>query len=157
MIQIAVCGPADCTEDEWVTAHEIGVALASHGATVICGGYGGVMAAVAAGARSAGGLVVGILSGPDREGAGPDLSVVLPTGMGQARNMLIVNAADAVIIVGGSWGTLSELAMAARTGRVPVIQLGGWHILDQGEQRIPAVLQATTPAEAIKLTGLFPT
>jgi uncharacterized protein (TIGR00725 family) len=156
MIQIAVCGPADCTDDEWITAHEIGAALASHGATVICGGYGGVMAAVAAGARSAGGLVVGILSGPDREGAGPDLSVVLPTGMGQARNMLIVNAADAVIVVGGSWGTLSELAMAVRAGRVPVVQVGGWYLLDQIKQQIPGVVQAATPAEAIELTGLFP-
>jgi uncharacterized protein (TIGR00725 family) len=128
----------------------VGRLRAGRGAVVICGGYGGVMAAVAAGAGAAGGTVVGLLSGADREGACPDLTVVIPTGIGQARNVLIVNSADAVIVVGGSWGTLSELAHAMRGG-VPVVQLGGWRVLDQDGHVLPGVRHAATPAEAVRL------
>ncbi|MFF0245642.1 TIGR00725 family protein [Streptosporangium sandarakinum] len=120
-IQVSVCGPRDCTGEDESNAREVGRLLAERGAVVICGGYAGVMAAVAAGARSAGGTVVGVLSRPDREQANPDLSVVIPTGVGEARNGIIANSGDAVIVIGGSWGTLSELALAMRHGRVPVV------------------------------------
>jgi uncharacterized protein (TIGR00725 family) len=113
------------------------------------------MAAVASGARSAGGTVVGVLSGPDRTGANPDLSIVIPTGMGEARNAVIVKAADAVIVVGGSWGTLSEVALAMRGGRVPVVQLGGWRLLDAAGEPVAGVLHAGSPAQAVHLTGLW--
>ncbi|MCP9976891.1 TIGR00725 family protein [Actinomadura madurae] len=103
-VQVAVCGPGECTEREWDHAYETGRILAEHGAVVVCGGHGGVMAAVAAGARTAGGTVVGVLPAADRAAAGPDLTVAVPTGLGQARNNVIVNAADALIAVGGSWG-----------------------------------------------------
>lgn len=149
--QIAVCGPADCTPREERDAREVGRLLAERGAVVLCGGYGGVMAAVAAGARAAGGTVVGILSGDDRAGACPDLTVALPTGLGQARNVLLVTAADAVIAVGGSWGTLSELAHAMRRGGVPVVQLGGWRVLDADGREPPGVRHAADPAEAVRL------
>ncbi|MEV7808981.1 TIGR00725 family protein [Microbispora sp. NPDC088329] len=155
-IQVAVCGPRDCTAEDERDAREVGRLLAERGAVVICGGYTGVMAAVAAGARSAGGIVVGILSRADRDHANPDLSIVIPTGAGEARNTVIVNSGEAVIVVGGSWGTLSEVALAMRRGRVPVVQLGGWRILDQRGDPVPGVRHAASPAEALELTGLWP-
>ncbi|MGV9565897.1 TIGR00725 family protein [Streptomyces sp. NPDC003480] len=156
-VQVAVCGPSRCGERDRNLAHELGRLLAERQAVVICGGHGGVMAAVAAGARSRDGLVVGVLPGADRVGAGPDLSVAIATGLGQARNNVIVHSGDAVIVVGGSWGTLSELALAMRRGDVPVVQLGdGWRLVDAGGHEVPGVRQARTPAEALDLTGLWP-
>ncbi|HEU5160313.1 MAG TPA: TIGR00725 family protein [Streptosporangiaceae bacterium] len=154
-IQVAVCGPHECGEELRGLAFETGRLLASREAVVVCGGYGGVMAATAEGARSAGGTVVGILSGGDREHAGPHLSIVIPTGLGQARNAVIVNSGDAVIVIGGSWGTLSELAFAMRGGRVPVVQLGGWQIRDAAGRPLPGLWRARTPEEALELTGLW--
>ncbi|MCW2917444.1 MAG: hypothetical protein JWN52_5512 [Actinomycetia bacterium] len=155
-IQVAVCGPRDAAEGERRDAFEVGRLLAERGAVVICGGYGGVMAAVAGGVHSAGGTVVGILSGADRTGACDDLSIVIPTGLGEARNAVITKSGDAVIAVGGSWGTLSEVALAMRGGRVPVVQLGGWRILDADGEPVPGIRHAATPAEAVNLTGLWP-
>ncbi|MEU8804587.1 TIGR00725 family protein [Spirillospora sp. NPDC048819] len=154
-VQVAVCGPGECTEREWDHAHETGRLLAAHGAVVVCGGHGGVMAAAAAGARGAGGIVVGVLPAADRSAAGPDLTVVLPTGLGQARNNVVVNAADAVIVVGGSWGTLSELALAMRRSAVPVVQLAGWRVHDEDGRPLGGVVHAADPAEAVGATGLF--
>jgi uncharacterized protein (TIGR00725 family) len=153
--QVAVCGPAAATPEEERDARRVGLLLAERGAVVLCGGYGGVMGAVAAGARAGGGTVVGLLSGTDRAGASPDLTVAVPTGLGQARNVLLVNAADAVIVVGGSWGTLSELAHAVRRGGVPVVQLGGWRVLDRDGREPPGVRHAATPEEAVARTGLW--
>ena len=149
-VQVAVCGPRDCTDAEACAAYEVGRLLAGRGAVVICGGYTGVMAAVASGARSAGGTVVGVLSGRTREDASPDLSIVLPTGLGEARNAVIVRSADAVIVVGGSWGTLSELALARRRGDVPVLTLGGWRITDADGRPIPGIEPVEGPAEAVE-------
>ncbi|MEU7854109.1 TIGR00725 family protein [Nonomuraea sp. NPDC049141] len=154
-IQVSVCGPRDCTDDDRRNARELGRMLAEHGAVVICGGYTGVMAAVAAGANAAGGTVVGILSRADRENINPDLTIVIPTGIGEARNNVIVNSGDAVIVVGGSWGTLSELALAMRRGRSPVVQLGGWRIQDRHGRPIPGIHHADNPQHAIELTGLW--
>ena len=121
---------------------------------VICGGYTGVMAAVTEGARASGGMVVGVLSGAERAQAHPGLSAVIATGMGQARNAAIVGSADAVIVVGGSWGTLSELAHAMRGG-VPVVQLGGWRLHDAQGRPVPGPVNAASPEEALRLTGLW--
>jgi uncharacterized protein (TIGR00725 family) len=107
------------------------------------------MAAVAAGAKSAGGLVIGIRPGPDREGASPDLSAVLVTNLGEARNAVIVWSADAVIVVGGSWGTLSEVALAKRRGGVSVISLGGWTVLDADGRAVPGLDVVDTPQAAV--------
>ncbi|SNS18832.1 hypothetical protein SAMN05216276_1005176 [Streptosporangium subroseum] len=156
MIQVSVCGPRDCTGEDESNAREIGRLLAERGAAVICGGYTGVMAAVAAGARSAGGTVVGILSRADREHANPDLSIVIPTGIGEARNSVIVNSGDAVIVIGGSWGTLSELALAMRRGRVPVVQLGGWRLLDHDGRPVAGIRHASSPEDALAITRLWP-
>ena len=121
---------------------------------VICGGYTGVMAAVTEGVRASGGMVVGVLSGAERSQAHPGLSAAIATGMGQARNAAIVGSADAVIVVGGSWGTLSELAHAMRGG-VPVVQLGGWRLSDARGRPVPGPVDAASPEEALRLTGLW--
>lgn len=151
-IQVAVCGPSRCTEAEAADARRVGELLAARGATVLCGGGGGVMAAVATGVRSAGGLVVGILPGPDRSDASPDLSAAVVTNQGQARNAILVQSADAVIAVGGSWGTLSEVALAMRRdGAVPVVCLAGWRVLDQHGHPVPNLRIAETAEHAVSL------
>jgi uncharacterized protein (TIGR00725 family) len=150
---VAVCGPSDCTDAERDAAHEVGRLLAARGAVVLCGGYSGVMAAVAEGARSTGGTVVGVLSRADREGAAPGLSAAIATGMGEARNAVLIASADAVIVIGGSWGTLSELALAMRRGDVPVVQLGGWQVLDEHGEPLPGVRRAATPEDAVRLAS----
>ncbi|WP_062990540.1 LOG family protein [Nocardia anaemiae] len=147
--QIAVCGPSDCTTSEGEWAAEVGRLLATAGATVLCGGGTGVMAAVAEGATRAGGLVIGIRPDSDRSAACRGLSAVLYTDMGEARNAILVQSADAVIVIGGSWATLSELAFAHHRGTIPVISLGGWHIHDAAGNPIPAAQLATDPADAV--------
>lgn len=150
-VQVAVCGPSQCTAAEAAQAHEVGELLAARGATVLCGGGGGVMAAVAAGARASGGLVIGVLPGADPRAANPHLSAAVVTNLGQARNAVIVQSADAVIAIGGSWGTLSEIALAMRRGGVHVVALGGWQLLDQAGQPLPGVQLADSAAHAITL------
>ncbi|HET8658772.1 MAG TPA: TIGR00725 family protein [Micromonosporaceae bacterium] len=150
-VQVAVCGPDSCTEADSAAAYQVGRLLAQRGAVVVCGGGSGVMAAAAAGARSAGGLVVGVLPGATREGASPDISLTVVTNLGQARNAVIVWSADAVVAVGGSWGTLSEVALAMRRGGVPVVWLGGWRLTDRDGAPVPGIGYATDPDEAVEL------
>jgi uncharacterized protein (TIGR00725 family) len=127
---VAVVGPGGhVTEEEADSAVEVGRLLAERGAILVCGGLGGVMAAACEGAAGRGGLTVGLLPGSSRADGNPYLSVVLPTGMRELRNGLIVGVSDAVIAVGGSWGTLSEIALAMRTGR-PTVVIGGWKVED---------------------------
>jgi uncharacterized protein (TIGR00725 family) len=150
--QIAVCGPRHCTESDRDHAYEVGRLLARAGATVICGGGIGVMAAVAAGVRAENGLVIGVRPGDSAEDASPDLSAVIVTNLGEARNAVIVWSADAVIAVGGSWGTLSEIALAKRRGGIPVISLGGWKLLGSDGKPLPdPVTTAASPEEAVQL------
>lgn len=108
-------------------AEEVGRLLARRGAVVVCGGLGGVMEAACRGARGEGGVAVGILPGLDRGAANPYVTVAVATGLGEARNALVVRAADALIAVGGAYGTLSEIALALKAGN-PVIGLGTWKI-----------------------------
>jgi uncharacterized protein (TIGR00725 family) len=117
-------------------AELLGRRLAEGGAVVVCGGGPGVMEAVCRGARSAGGVTVGLLPGLDRGEGNPHLSVSVPTGMGQGRNLLLVRSSDALVAVGGGFGTLSEIALALRTG-IPVIGLGTWSLRLDG-QPVPA-------------------
>lgn len=149
--QVAVCGPRNATDVDAAAARRVGELLAENHAVILCGGGTGVMAAVAAGGRSRKGLVIGVRPGADREGASPDLDAVLVTNMGEARNAILVWSADAVIVVGGSWGTLSELALAKRRGGVPVISLGGWQILDTTGQPVEGIELANTPEHAVEL------
>jgi uncharacterized protein (TIGR00725 family) len=125
---VAVVGPGDADAETCAVARSVGELLASAGAVVLTGGLGGVMAAAAAGALSVDGVAVGLLPGTSRAD-GSAHTVLLPTGLGEMRNGLLVRAADAVIAVGGSWGTLSEIALARRSG-VPVVVIGGWSVRD---------------------------
>ena len=145
---VAVVGPGEgATPADLAAAREVGRLLAEGGAVLLTGGLGGVMAAATDGAASAGGLTVALLPGTDR--ARSAAAVVLPTGLGEVRNALLVRAADAVLAVGGSWGTLSEIALARRTG-VPVVCLGGWAVV--GPDGTPLDLpRAGAPAEAVAL------
>ncbi|MFI9402596.1 LOG family protein [Nocardia sp. NPDC052316] len=150
MRQVAVCGPRECSDLEAQRARTVGRLLAEAGVTVLCGGGGGVMAAVAEGASGAGGLVIGVRPDTERAAVGAGLSAVLFTGMGEARNAILVASADAVIIIGGSWGTLSELALARHRG-VPVVSLGGWRLLDADGTPLDATVSAHDPADAVAL------
>jgi len=149
--QVAICGPRICTDADAANAYRIGALLAQQDVTVICGGGSGVMTAAAAGARSQNGLVIGIRPNDTRDGASAELDAVIVTNLGEARNAVIVWSADAVIVVGGSWGTLSELALAKRRGGISVVSIGGWRILDNSGQPVPGILEAATPEEAVQL------
>jgi uncharacterized protein (TIGR00725 family) len=124
---VAVVGPGDASARQAEAAEQVGRGLAQAGAVVVCGGLGGVMAAACRGAAQAGGTTIGILPGNERGAANEWAQVVIPTGMGEMRNALVVRAADAVIAVGGAYGTLSEVALALKTG-VPVVGLETWPI-----------------------------
>ena len=124
---VAVVGPGDASPAELESAELIGRGIAQAGDVLVCGGLGGVMAAACRGAVSAGGMTVGILPGSDRSAGNEWLTVAIPTGLGELRNGLVIRAADAVIAVGGAYGTLSEVALALKTG-VPVIGLQTWEI-----------------------------
>jgi uncharacterized protein (TIGR00725 family) len=148
-VYVAVVGSAAAAPEEERAAREVGRRLAEAGAVVVTGGLGGVMAAACRGAREAGGLTVGILPGEDRRAANPWVTVAVPTGMGEARNALVVRAADAVVAVGGEFGTLSEVALALKLGR-PVAGLGTWRLEREGLGPDP-ILRARDPAEAVAL------
>ena len=139
-IQVAVVGSG--VEHE-ARAEEVGRLLAERGCTVVCGGGGEVMAAAARGAKAAGGTTLGILPGETRADANEWLDHVVVTGIGHARNLAVAASGDAVIAVGGSWGTLTEIGFAMRLGR-PVV------ILEPG-QRVDGVPRAGTPEEAVEL------
>lgn len=139
---IGVIGASRASGELEHTAEEVGRLVAEAGAVLVCGGLGGVMAAACRGAKAAGGTTVGILPGPDRSAANPWVDVAIPTGMGEARNALVVRAADALVAVGGEYGTLSEIALALKAERV-VVGLSTWDI--------PGVVAMSTPAEAVAL------
>jgi uncharacterized protein (TIGR00725 family) len=119
-----VIGPGDASVD---AAGEVGRLVAERGAVVVCGGLGGAMESACRGAKQAGGLTVGLLPGSDRSEANAFVDVALPTGLGEARNALIVGAADVVIAVGRGYGTLSEIALALRAGK-RVVGLDTWDV-----------------------------
>lgn len=147
---VAVVGPSSATPEQEADAEAVGRELALVGCVVLTGGYGGVMAAAARGAAAAGGTTVAVLSGDDRSEAAPGHTVVLATGLGEMRNALLVRAADGLVAVGPSWGTLSEVALAMRTG-VTVVTLAGWQPADSlgPDQAGPPL--AATPADAVAL------
>jgi uncharacterized protein (TIGR00725 family) len=142
-VYIAVIGGSDVDPETAALAREVGRELAARGAVLLCGGLGGVMAAAAQGAQEAGGVSLGILPEGDRRRANPYLTYSIATNLGHARNVLIAHSADALIAVDGSYGTISEAAIALKLGK-PVIALNvTWDL--QGLQR------AATPKEAVDL------
>ena len=129
--QIAVIGGGGEDEAGAALAEEVGRRLAEAGAVVVCGGLGGVMAAAARGASKAGGTVIGIVPSDDPEDANPHCTHVVATATGVARNIAVVSSAQAVIAIGGKWGTLTEIAHARNIGR-PVVALESWPALGEG-------------------------
>jgi len=147
-LYISVIGATRCEATEYALAEEVGRLVAREGATLVCGGLGGVMEASARGAKEAGGVTIGILPGHDRAEANPYIDHALTTGMGHARNLAVVSSGDAVIAVGGRYGTLSEIGLAAKIGR-PVVIVAGWRL--EGEGATGGVWYAGSPGEAIAL------
>ena len=141
-VQISVVGSG--AENE-TRADEVGRLLAERGATVVTGGRGEVMAAASRGAKAAGGTTIGILPGETRAGGNEWLDYVVVTGIGHARNLAVVASGDAVIAVGGRWGTLAEIGFARVLGRAVVVLDPGWDVTGDG------IAHAATPAEAVAL------
>ena len=154
---ISVIGAANSDQETAGLAEEVGKLIAEKGAVLVCGGLGGVMTAVSKGAREAGGVTVGILPGTDRTEANPHLTIALATGLGYARNALVVQAGDAVIAVGGEFGTLSEIGFALQFGK-PVIGLNTWELNRKGLK--DSIVAVKSPKEAVEkafqLTGAKP-
>lgn len=144
---VAIVGPgAGATDTDRDYARRAGAWLARHGVIVLSGGLGGVMGATAEGVRDGGGVCVGLLPGSSRAEAHPAHTIAIPTGLGELRNGLLVRAADAVLAISTSWGTMSEIALAVRT-EVPVVMLGGWtmpasgvHVTDSLDEALDQVL-----------------
>ena len=142
-VYIAVIGGSDVSPETAALAREVGREVAKRGAVLLCGGLGGVMAAAAQGARDAGGVSLGILPQGDRGQANPYLTYTIATNLGHARNVLIAHSADALIAVAGSYGTVSEAAIALKLGK-PVIAL-------QVAWDLTGVKRAASPAAAVAL------
>jgi len=141
-IQVSIVGSGS----EWdAQAEEVGRLLAERGCTVVTGGGGEVMAAAARGAKQAGGRTIGILPGESPQEANEWIDHAVATGTGHARNLAIAASGDAVIAIGGSWGTLSEIAFARRLGRPTVVLAGGVAVEGEG------ILRAATPKQAVEL------
>jgi len=150
-MNVAVIGPGrTATKKDLKRARRTGRLIAAEGWTLLTGGGGGVMEAASTGARKSGGLAIGLLPGSSMDGANESQSAVIPTGLGELRNGLVVRAAAGVICIGGSWGTLSEVAFAIKTEK-PVIQLGGWRVMNQDGERQPGPIDALTPEEAVAI------
>ncbi|HZU80735.1 MAG TPA: TIGR00725 family protein [Acidimicrobiales bacterium] len=146
-LHVAVIGGGHAPDHECDTAARVGRALAEAGAVVVCGGLGGVMEAASRGARDGGGVSIGLLPGADRHNANGYVEVAVATGMGEGRNVLVVRNADAVIAVGGEYGTLSEIALALQAG-VPVVGIGTWELGKAG-RAVDGVEVATDPSDAV--------
>jgi uncharacterized protein (TIGR00725 family) len=145
---IGVIGEGTCSARTAALARRVGAAIAEAGAVLLCGGRGGVMEAAARGAAEADGLVVGILPGFRRREANRWVTIPIVTGMDQARNVILVRSCDAVIAVGGMYGTLSEIAIALKIG-CPVVGLGTWRLTQSEGRRVP-ILRAATPEAAVR-------
>ena len=145
-VHVAVSGGGEAGEAASQLAEEVGRELARRGAVVVTGGLGGAMAAASRGAKAEGGTTLGILPGDDRSDANDWVDVAVPTGLGEARDVLLVRAADALIAVAGEFGTLSEIALALKVG-TPVVGLETWELARNG-RAVDAIVVARTPAEA---------
>ena len=146
-LHVAVIGEGTCSRRVTGQAERVGRGLAEAGAVLLCGGLSGVMEAASRGAARAGGVVVGLLPGFARADANRWVTIPIVTGMDQARNVILVRSCDAVIAVGGRYGTLSEIALALKFG-IPVVALGSWRLVQPEGRRVP-IVRAGTPEEAV--------
>ena len=145
---VAVIGSGTADRGTSATAEVVGRLLARRGALVVCGGLGGVMEAACKGAKSEGGTTLGLLPGTDRGEANPWVDIAIPTGLGEARNALVVRAANVVIAIGGEFGTLSEIALALKAG-TPVVGIETWELSKRGVES-PEIVRASAPEEAVE-------
>ena len=149
MRRIGVIGNSVCSEEVIQIAEEVGREIARRKGVLVCGGLTGVMEAVARGAKAAGGLTVGIIPGNRASDANSYIDIPIVTGLGYARNVLVVQSSEVVIAIRGKYGTLSEIAYALQFG-IPVVGLQTWEVS-------PDIIQASNPAEAvIKAFDLLP-
>jgi uncharacterized protein (TIGR00725 family) len=144
---IAVIGGSQPSAEEARLAEAVGRELAKQGAILVCGGLGGVMEAACKGASSEGGVTIGILPGDSRQVANPYVQIPIATGMGYARNVAVVKSAQAVIAIGGNYGTLSEISHALQSG-IPVIGLNTW-ALSRNSQQDNSITIVQSPTEAV--------
>ena len=144
---IAVIGGSQCSKEEAKLAEAVGCELARRGAILVCGGLSGVMEAACKGAQSEGGITIGILPKDSPQAANPYVQIPIVTGMGYARNAIIVKSSQAIIAIGGSYGTLSEIGHALQSG-IPVIGLNTWSLSRNGQQDNSIIL-AQDSTEAV--------
>jgi uncharacterized protein (TIGR00725 family) len=144
---IGVIGNSSCSPQEAKLAESVGELLAQRGATIVCGGLTGVMEAVCRGAKSKGGLTVGILPEQDASTANPWVDIPVVTGIGEARNVAVVKSAQAVIAIGGNYGTLSEIAYALKSN-IPVIGLNTWSLSRHGQED-DSIIRVRSTTEAV--------
>jgi uncharacterized protein (TIGR00725 family) len=146
---VAIIGGSQCTTQEAKLAKEIGRELAKRGAVLVCGGLGGIMEAACKGASLEGGLTIGILPGSNRQAANSYVQIPIVTNLGEARNVVIVKSAEAVIAIGGGYGTLSEIGHALRNG-LPIVGLNTWR-LSRNDQPNTSIIYVQNPIEAVDL------
>jgi uncharacterized protein (TIGR00725 family) len=144
---IAVIGDSSCSPEEAKLAETVGELLAQRGATIVCGGLGGVMEAVCRGAKSKGGLTIGILPGENSSTANSWVDIPVVTGIGEARNSVVVKSAQAVIAISGGYGTLSEIAYALKSS-IPVIGLNTWSLSRNGRED-DSIIRVQSATEAV--------
>ncbi len=142
-ILVGVIGAGNAAEEEYIAAFEVGRELARGKCTLVCGGLGGVMEAACKGAKSEGGTTIGIIPGEHKNEANPYVDIPIVTGMGHGRNIIVVRSSDALIAIGGSFGTLSEIAFALRL-EIPVIGINTWDVSSD-------IRQADNPREAVEM------
>jgi uncharacterized protein (TIGR00725 family) len=140
---IAVVGAGKCSKKLRDMASQVGKYVAEHGGVIVCGGLGGIMEGAARGAKEAGGVTIGILPTDNKDDANEFIDYVIPTGFGEARNIMVIRAADAVVAFPGKYGTLSEMAFALNADK-PVVSVNAWRLSDEIEQ-------VEDPVEAAKL------
>lgn len=138
---IGIIGSSNPTPEEALLAQEVGEKLAKNDVIIICGGLGGIMEAGCRGAKSAGGLTIGIIPGTSGKDANPYIDIPIPTGIGEARNLIIIRSSSGVIAIGGGYGTLSEIAFSLKL-KIPVIGLKTW--------AIEGIIRAETAEEAVR-------
>ena len=148
-IFISVVGESNSSPEAYKLAEEVGRLIARAGAVLVCGGLRGVMEAAAKGAKSVGGLTVGILPGSKREEANPYIDIPIITGLGYARNKIVVKTGQAIIAIGGKYGTLSEIGFALGYG-IPVVGLKTWELI-RGDGKVDqGIVYVRTPEEAVQ-------
>jgi len=140
---IAVVGAGKCSKKLRDMASQVGKYIAENGGVLVCGGMGGIMEGAARGAKEAGGVTIGILPTDNKEDANEYIDYVIPTGFGEARNIMVVKTADAVVAFPGKYGTLSEMAFALHAGK-PVVSINAWRLSDE-------IKQVDDPVKAAKL------